>query len=145
VAYVPESTVRAFIRARFGSMLFSEIFSGRLGELGRVVLYFIIFETFSEYAWISLSHAPIIKKVYTLCIHFFSLCDDFDRFRVRVVDRTIERLLFKFTEFRRELALYLDLRRLIEQIRILIKIPVLRYSILAFLDRTFTPPSYSHR
>lgn len=145
MAYVPESTVRAFIGARFGSMLFSEIFSGRLGELGRVVLYFIIFETFSEYAWISLSHVPIIKKVYTLCIHFFSLCDDFDRFRVRVVDRTIERLLFKFTEFCRKLALYLDLRRLIEQIRILIKIPVLRYPILAFLDRAFTPPSYSHR
>jgi len=95
-------------------MLFSEILSGRLGDLGRVVLDFLVMETFSEDARISLSHAPIIEKVYTLCIHFFSLCDDFDRFRVRVVDRTIERLLFKFTEFFFELALDLHIGRLIE-------------------------------
>jgi len=88
VAYVPESTMGTLIRARFGSMFFSEILSGRLGDLGRVVLDFIVLETFSENAGISLYHTPIIKKVYTLCIHFFSLRDDFDRFRVRVVLRT---------------------------------------------------------
>lgn len=88
MAYVPESTIGTLIRARFRSMLFTEILRGRSSDLLGVVLDFIILETFSQNAAISFLHTLIIEKVYTLCIHFFYLCDDFDRFRVRMVLRT---------------------------------------------------------
>lgn len=88
MAEVVESTVRAYIRLEPSADGFPDYFCLLSSRIFRGILDFIRLKTLTGDPWILLLHTPIIKKVYTLCIHFFSLRDDFDRFRVRMVLRT---------------------------------------------------------